>query len=117
MEAFWKQICVHLLRCIIDQDIQFPKRLHVAIDEAFAIVLLHQVARNKVDLRAFLLKRSLGAFGVLFLFREVRDGDAFAALTGEHDGGGAADPAVSSCDYCSLPIESIIDQTDIREQS
>lgn len=69
------------------------------------MALMHQVTPYKVNFRAFLLECSFSILGVLDLLRQVCDGNTFATLSGEHDGGSTADSTVSSRDNGGLPSE------------
>lgn len=77
----------------------------MTVDEGFAMVLLHQVTPYKINFRAFLLECSFSVLGVLDLLRKVRDRDAFATLSGEHDGGSTANSTISSRNDGGFPSE------------
>lgn len=80
----------HLLGCVVDQYVNFPKYPHMLRHRVLTRLVIHQVPRDKQALTTLCLYHRLGVLGVGLLFWKVDNADV-GALPGEEHRNGAPD--------------------------
>lgn len=104
--------CTHLLRSIVNQDVQLPELLHVTLDKLSAVDLFHEIAGNKVDLGTCAFYFLLRGLSILVLLGKMGGGDSGAAFTSEHVGGCSSNPTVSASDYCCFIWKPVVRESE-----
>jgi len=94
----------HLVRGIVDEDVDAAKTLDGLVDEGLALGLLRDVPGQQQALAPGLFDPACGFLRV-FVFIEVGNRDV-RAFTGEGDGDGATDTTVGTGDQCDLALQA-----------